>query len=395
MPGTRGSSSGDYFKIDGKLVNAKDIRQLKGKPGFTGSYDEAARFIIKHGTKAANGSYKAGDSSGEQDNLAAMWAKGDAKDDLKENLGLSLEHQEAMARMNFELTEGAIEANLERFPRVAGIAREEALTAGDAVNEFMGQQFTSMLDNLYPEWRTDIVGAAGTAQQQAIALTEQFTEKVLPRMTEAMDTLSMQALSNVEAQLRGEINPDVAAALERNAAHVAQTIGVRGQAAQFLTARDFGLTSMDLQERGLANVQAAANVGPGILAQAAQATQMPVQTGLNVTNLMNAYRPPQADVAALYQNTLGLLSGQGGISGNTALQSVTQVGQGAASLVQNQMQFNATMANQNYWNSAQMRMQDQANDAALTSAIIGGVATIGGAMIGGPPGAAAAKPATP
>ena len=323
---------------------------------------------------------------------------GDGGDDTsswEDNLRKSLSASKEMSKLNFKLAQEAIEKNLERFPRVAGIAREESLTSADKINAFMQEQFTGMLDELYPEWRTGIVDAAGTAQQQSVALTKQFTEKVLPRMTESMDTLSMQALSNVEAQLRGEINPDVAAALERNAAHVAQTIGVRGQAAQFLTARDFGLTSMDLQERGLANVQAAANVGPGILAQAAQATQMPVQTGLNVTNLMNAYRPPQADVAALYQNTLGLRSGQGGISGNTALQSVTQVGQGAASLVQNQMQFNATMANQNYWNSAQMRMQQQANDAAQTSAIIGAAATIGGAMIGGPPGAAAAKPATP
>jgi hypothetical protein len=305
---------------------------------------------------------------------------------VRENAALALEVSEAQTRLNYELAEEAIEANLERFPRVTGIAREEALTGAEAVNEFMQEQFTGMLDTLYPAWREDIIGAAGTAQEQSVALTKQFTAKVLPRLMESMDTLSAQALSNVESQLRGEINPDVAAALERNAAQVAQSIGVRGQAAKFLTARDFGLTSMDLQERGLANAQTAAAVGPGILAQATQATQMPVQTGLNVTNLMNAYRPPQADPASMYQNTLALLSDQGGISGNTALQSATQTSAGAASLVQNQMQFSHQMANQNYWNQLGYNTQQRANEGSsgfgmIAGAVVGGIA---GSFMGNP-----------
>lgn len=64
-----------------------------------------------------------------------------------------------------------------------------------------------------------------------------------------------QIQSNIGSQLRGEINPDVAAAIQRNSAGRALQGGFGGGSmlGRNLTARDFGLTSMQLQQQGFSN----------------------------------------------------------------------------------------------------------------------------------------------
>lgn len=55
-----------------------------------------------------------------------------------------------------------------------------------------------------------------------------------------------------EAMLKGEIPADVSASVRRAASENSIMRGVGGQAARSLSARDLGLTSMDIRERGIA-----------------------------------------------------------------------------------------------------------------------------------------------
>lgn len=56
--------------------------------------------------------------------------------------------------------------------------------------------------------------------------------------------------------LRGEIPADVSAAVRRAASETSIRGGVFGSSAQALSARDLGLTSLDIQQRGMTNQQA-------------------------------------------------------------------------------------------------------------------------------------------
>ena len=80
--------------------------------------------------------------------------------------------------------------------------------------------------------------------------------------TEAADAIdpsldSIEVLDEAEAailsQLAGEIPDDVVAELERQAAEQSLGAGFQGEAATNLVARDLGLTSLDIQQQGIAN----------------------------------------------------------------------------------------------------------------------------------------------
>lgn len=83
-----------------------------------------------------------------------------------------------------------------------------------------------------------------------------------PEPYKAKSDSSLDALSSMvsemktanESRMKGQISGDVADQIRINAAEVsgASGIGVDSPAARALTARDLGLTSMDIQERGLA-----------------------------------------------------------------------------------------------------------------------------------------------
>jgi hypothetical protein len=68
--------------------------------------------------------------------------------------------------------------------------------------------------------------------------------------------LVQQASKNIGAALAGEISPEVSAQVQRSAAGRALMGGYAGTGAgRALTARDLGLTSMQLQNQGLAQAQ--------------------------------------------------------------------------------------------------------------------------------------------
>jgi hypothetical protein len=267
----------------------------------------------------------------------------------------------------YELAQKAAERVEQKFPDWRKQAKSSVESDVPWLNAMITKEFESSLDRLYPQWREDIVGAAAEAQGDSVRITKAFRENVMPKVLESADRMSLQALQNTESLLRGEIPDDVAAQLRRNAAEIAQQIGVRGQAAGNLVARDLGLTSLQLQTQGLSQAPAALGLGAQAYSIVNQTLQMPVTTGANVTNTMAPYRAPITDPAAWYQNYVGLISGQGAISPNTVLQTSAQVGTQFAQMGMQQGQFNAEYASQQYWNNQNWNLQQQMiNEAGKT-----------------------------
>ena len=116
----------------------------------------------------------------------------------------------------------------------------------------------------------DFAGEQQKAIQQNIAAIEPATE-LAKRTTEAeqtqleaqlrraipgYDQLVQQASKNIGSALKGELSPEIQAQIQRSTAGRALAGGYGGTAAgRALTARDLGLTSMQLQNQGLAQAQ--------------------------------------------------------------------------------------------------------------------------------------------
>ena len=305
-----------------------------------------------------------------------------------EELEKKAEYQKEMLELNFDFAERSAERNIERFPTLAELSEKQADTTGNALNTAMREAFEGALDTLYPDWRTDIVEASGTAQHDSIEMTEAFRENILPKAMEAADEMSSQALDMVNAQLRGEIPDDVAAQLRRQAAEISQQIGVRGQAAQYLTARDLGRTSMDIQQQGLANAPAALGLGSQAYSTFAQTLQNPVTTGVNMTNLLKAYMAPQADIQNLYGTNMSVLSGSTLVPAGTAMQVGATTIANAGQLAQSTMQSNREYQSQSYWNGQNyvlqreaIAAQESASRMGMIGSVIGAGATIGAAAL--------------
>lgn len=354
----------------------------------SGHYDRASAEAWIQANGTANSAGFAFDLSDAQ-RLSALSQASNAEGEqmLEQLFGMQTEQGIALINANVAASMLMADANIARYPNLSSTALSTAQSATSQINDFMRQQFESSLDQLYPQWREQMVGAAATAQGDSIALTNAFRQNVLPGYIAAADQMSAQALSNVNAQLRGEINPDVAAQLQRHAAEVSQSIGVRGQAAQYLTARDLGLNSYQLQQQGLQNAQAALGIAPYAYASANQTLQAPVNTGINATNLINAYRAPLTDLGSLYTQGLGIMSGLGAINPTQAYSTNAQTLASTGSLVQNQLQFNAARTDQNYWNQVNYQAQQRAaQQAGQTNwgGLIGAAAGAGiGAMVPG------------
>lgn len=274
---------------------------------------------------------------------------------MAEMQAMAYENAVKLAETNYELTQRGIEANIERFPRFTQLAREETFTTADEMNAYMQDAFTQSLDELYPEWRTELVGSVTDSQRGINDLTNTFRKSIMPRVLEAADQMSMQAIANVNAQLRGEINDDVAAELKRHAAELSQQIGVRGQAAQFLVGKDIAKTSYELQQQGLQNAAAALGLAPAAFQAVGVTMQMPVQSAANVTNILNAYRAPTTNVQELYGANLGIVSNAGIIPAGTLMQTNAQI-------TTNAMQSSQAMFESALSYEAQMDMNAQASE---------------------------------
>jgi hypothetical protein len=98
---------------------------------------------------------------------------------------------------------------------------------------------------------------ASELAQKTTAADQNVLEEQLRRAIPNYDKLISQAGSNIGASLRGEISPEVSAQVQRSTAGRALAGGFGGASGmgRSLTARDLGLTGMQIQNQGLQQAQ--------------------------------------------------------------------------------------------------------------------------------------------
>jgi hypothetical protein len=117
--------------------------------------------------------------------------------------------------------------------------------------DFAGEQQKAIQQNIASlEPATELATKTTAAEQSQL-------EAQLRRAIPGYDQLIQQAGKNIGSALRGEISPEVSAQVQRSAAGRALSGGFGGGSGfgRALTARDLGLTGMQLQNQGLAQAQ--------------------------------------------------------------------------------------------------------------------------------------------
>jgi hypothetical protein len=117
--------------------------------------------------------------------------------------------------------------------------------------DFAGEQRQAIQQNI-----ASLESATELAQKTTAAEQSQL-ESQLRRAIPGYDQLIQQAGKNIGSALRGEVSQDVQSQLQRSAAGRALGggFGARSGMGRNLSARDFGLTSMQIQNQGLAQAQ--------------------------------------------------------------------------------------------------------------------------------------------
>ena len=117
--------------------------------------------------------------------------------------------------------------------------------------DFAGEQKKAIQQNLQS------LPAASELAQKTTTADQSVLEEQLRRAIPGYDKLIAQAGSNIGASLRGEISPEVSAQVQRSTAGRALSGGFGGASGmgRSLTARDLGLTGMQIQNQGLQQAQ--------------------------------------------------------------------------------------------------------------------------------------------
>ena len=116
--------------------------------------------------------------------------------------------------------------------------------------DFAGEQQKAIQQNIASlEPATELARKTTAAEQTQL-------EEQLRRAIPGYDQIVQQASKNIGSALKGELSPEIQAQIQRSTAGRALAGGYGGTAAgRALTARDLGLTSMQLQNQGLAQAQ--------------------------------------------------------------------------------------------------------------------------------------------
>ena len=117
--------------------------------------------------------------------------------------------------------------------------------------DFAGEQRQAIQQNIASLEPATELATKTTAAEQGVL------EAQLRRAIPGYDQLIQQAGKNIGSALRGEVSQDVASQLQRSSAGRALSggYGAGSGVGRNLAARDFGLTSMQIQNQGLAQAQ--------------------------------------------------------------------------------------------------------------------------------------------
>lgn len=198
-----------------------------------------------------------------------------------------------------------------------------ALSGAQNLDAYLTRAYEESLERLMPDWRQQVFGTAKQSISDINHLAGMFREG-LPGMMAKVDEISNVALDQVNALLRGELPADVAAQVKRHAAEISNQIGVRGQASQYLTARDLGRTSLDMIDKGMQYAPTATTLRTDAYGKAQGVLATPLAAAGTLADMLKSMKAPTVDAGTLFGAMLPQAVGHS--------------------------QFLTDTANENYWN---------------------------------------------
>jgi hypothetical protein len=214
------------------------------------------------------------------------------------------------------------------------------VSAASSLDAYMRQAMDAALSSIMPDWKNSVFGTAQNVIADVSAVSDRF-KAILPDMMAQVNKVSTQALSVVSSMLQGDIPKDVADQVARHAAEIGNQIGVRGQAAKYLTARDLGRTSLDLISTGLQAAPVAAGLSSAAYTGYQTVLGAPLSAANTTAGILQALSPKTTDAASLFAN-------------------LTQ-------LATNQSQFGSKLAFDNYWQQVTQQAGERAANVAQAS----------------------------
>lgn len=151
-------------------------------------------------------------------------------------------------------------------------------------------------------YNMSIMGEAGAMAQQMTDIDIQNKERQLDEFVPGWRQSTDKVRAINESYMRGEIPKDVADNLTRSAAYVTAMGGGSAQGQAALTARDLGLTSMQLQQQGIAGTTSYMQMMQSLMPEMTTVNQIMSTQGMNAqmavtTALQNTANKLQADIA--------------------------------------------------------------------------------------------------
>jgi hypothetical protein len=180
--------------------------------------------------------------------------------DLKQGMALldATDKEEFNAALN-SFNERAAELTADYDERASGVTREADTESLDTINRFnadslsLGDRFAEQTNQALGKFESFI--SADNASQTLDTLTQSIfdtRQKLIAQADPRAKELAALVDENASAMLSGRISADMQANVARSSAMRALQggFGASGQMGRGLTARDLGLTSLDLMEQG-------------------------------------------------------------------------------------------------------------------------------------------------
>ncbi len=297
--GSRAAAGSDYANFSGADWGAYYRAASDPNTGKRGADDELNKALADYYKSMSGGvdygamaNAAAGSAAAQMQAAAAI-----AQQQADRNLGL-LDEDPGYAALPFG-------PNL-KYSGTAGLSTRMAFSAGEdaqVIDELMRQNLRKDVDALLgPGGLDSIMKQVGAANADVVSVVNEF----LPAMRKT-----------VGEYIQGKIPSDVTAQVLQNTGEdVFRKFGrTTGPASEGLVARDLGMTSMQIVDKGM-------QMAPGL----AQFASMPISAAADVTNITNQYRTPLSNVGAMQQNYLSSALGGAMINPATTLQVGAQVG---------------------------------------------------------------------
>lgn len=234
-----------------------------------------------------------------------------AKNQANANTGYRTPYQE-IPIFNASRIEGSLQNYSNLLSQLSGAGTQYDLTARPVTWQDIQAQQTSATAGAraalaFTEAELPRFNAVARELTQAdIATRENMLDQFVPQWRTQRDT----AAAINDAMMRGEVPRDVANKLQRDAAFVGMASGGYGGGANIrsVTARDLGLTSLDLQQKGMAGAERWTALMSGLMPKQTLGSEIMASQGLTSQQVIdvaigNADRQLRADTTNVQGRT--------------------------------------------------------------------------------------------